>query len=260
MLEGTGSEPFDVTRVVDGTGVDATGAARGEGLGISTATPLGGVATGAGGTADPVGADAGSGGSGGVNPVAVAVGVGVLVALAYGGTQLRKAHRPDAGLAAPAGRHVAPAAPRPGHGAGLAGAGTAGPGIAVRPEAQLVGVGAGDAHPPSGTALRAPSAVWATGPGSSGPDGPAGPRRSADLRRRPRRRARPGRSPGRPRWRPGRRRLRLGDQRGPRGRSPGSGGRAARAGSATPASAWPFAGDPGAGPYRDDRSSGRPRR
>ena len=260
VLEGTGSEPFDLTRVVDGTGVDATGAARGEGLGISTAAPLGGVATGGGGTAGLADAGSGSGsgsGSGGVNPVAVAVGVGVLVALAYGGTQLRKAHRPDGGLAGPAGRHAGrPSAPDPRAGSSLAGAGTAGPGVAVRPEAQLVGVGAGDTHAASGTALRAPSAVWAAGPGSSGPDGPAGRPTfgGGDNRRRG-----PVAPPAGPAqfaldgvgW---------ATSEGPGAAPLAPGAEPRAAGGATPPSAWPFAGDPGASPYRDDRSSGRPRR
>lgn len=323
VLEGTGGEPFDVTRVVDSTGVDASGATRGEGLGIVTATPLGGVATGAGGTSDaaPV---AGADGDGGVNPVAVAVGVGVVVALAYGGTQLRKAHRPvgpdgaggvagPAGLPGPAGadrpsagRHAAvPGVTRPG--GAYAGAGMAGPGIATRPEADLVGVGAGDARA-AGTALRMPSAVWASGPGSTGPDGPAGgapayggpdhPRsplvppalgRQDDLR--------PPLVPPVPdawapdAWVPADAGLpgdgfvpgdgltagngdlpgdggtagswEAGNGSASSGRpgaaptAPGAGGRPP--GSATPPSAWPFAGDPGAGSYRDDRSSGRPR-
>jgi hypothetical protein len=87
VIEGTNGEPFDVTRVVDGTGVDASGAPTGDQLGMVTAAPLGGVATGAGGTAViPAGED------GGINPVGIGVAVGVAAALAFGGTQLRRAH------------------------------------------------------------------------------------------------------------------------------------------------------------------------
>jgi hypothetical protein len=85
VLEGTNGEPFDITRVVDGTGVDASGAPAGD-LGQTQAAPLGGVATGAGGTAAVTDDD------GGLNPVAIGVLVGVAGAVAFGGTALRRAH------------------------------------------------------------------------------------------------------------------------------------------------------------------------
>ena len=94
VLEGTNGEPFDITRVVDGTGVDASGAPAGE-LGQTQAAPLGGVATGAGGTAAVTNDD------GGPNPVGIGVLVGVAGALVFGGTALRRAH-------ATAGAHVPP--------------------------------------------------------------------------------------------------------------------------------------------------------
>ena len=212
------------------------------------------------------------GSGGGVNPVAVAVGVGVLVALAYGGTQLRKAHRPDAGLA---GRPVAsrsggprPGRRRPGR------CRTAGPGIAVRPEAELVGVGAGGAyadvrHGPAGALGRVgrrPRLVGPRRPGRSCARPSVGGPTACGPRSHP-----PPGLPGSPPAAPwpgptpaGTPAARTGHgwvaSDGPGAAPPAPGAEARAAGSATPASAWPFAGDPGAGPYRDDRSSGRPPR
>lgn len=70
----------DLTRVVDATGVDASGA-----LGARQATPLGGVDTGGGGLAELVVGDpaGGSGGNGGLaTPVLVAAGLGLALAAA----------------------------------------------------------------------------------------------------------------------------------------------------------------------------------
>jgi Domain of unknown function (DUF4397) len=149
VLEGTGGEPFDITRVVDGTGVDATGAARGDGLGQATAAPLGGVDTGGGGTAgapEPgASGDAGSaassaGGDGGVNPVAVGVAVAVVAAVAFGGRQLRAARRSE----------PAPIRPTP-------------------------------IPPPAGATPDVPPAPVLTGPSSWRPDPLAAPDRGADA-------------------------------------------------------------------------------
>lgn len=56
VLEGADGQPFELTRVVDATGVDAS--ASGGQLRITQATPLGGVATGGGGMADRDGGNA----------------------------------------------------------------------------------------------------------------------------------------------------------------------------------------------------------
>jgi hypothetical protein len=80
VLEGSGGQPADITRVVDATGVDASSEGP---LGLTDAVPLGGVATGGGGTA---GGGAGSGGDGGLGaPVMLGAGLALLVALGFGG-------------------------------------------------------------------------------------------------------------------------------------------------------------------------------
>jgi hypothetical protein len=76
VLEGSGGQGADLTRVVDATGVDASGEGP---LGLTDAVPLGGVATGGGGTA---GAD--SGGNGLAAPVMLGAGLALLVALGFG--------------------------------------------------------------------------------------------------------------------------------------------------------------------------------
>jgi hypothetical protein len=77
VLEGSGGQPADLTRVVDATGVDASSDGP---LGLTDAVPLGGVATGGGGTAD------GAGGCNGLaTPVVLGAGLALLVALGFGG-------------------------------------------------------------------------------------------------------------------------------------------------------------------------------
>jgi hypothetical protein len=84
VLEGTGGQAADLTRVVDATGVDASSDGP---LGLTDATPLGGVATGGGGMAD----GSASGGSNGLGaPIMLGTGLALLVALGFGG---RKALR-----------------------------------------------------------------------------------------------------------------------------------------------------------------------
>lgn len=84
VLEGTDGQPFELTRVVDATGVDAS--ASGGELGITQATPLGGVATGGGGTADGIAAGAGDrdGGTAWTSPLAIGLAVALAAAVALG--------------------------------------------------------------------------------------------------------------------------------------------------------------------------------
>jgi hypothetical protein len=85
VLEGSGGQAADLTRVVDATGVDASSDGP---LGLTDATPLGGVATGGGGMAD--GSASSSGGNGLGAPIMLGAGLALVVALAFGG---RKALR-----------------------------------------------------------------------------------------------------------------------------------------------------------------------
>jgi hypothetical protein len=84
VLEGSGGNATELTRVVDATGVDVSSNGP---LGLTSATPLGGVATGGGGTAAGSGSD---GGNGLGAPVMLGAGLALLVALGFGG---RKALR-----------------------------------------------------------------------------------------------------------------------------------------------------------------------
>jgi hypothetical protein len=77
VLEGSAGQGADLTRVVDATGVDAS--AEGP-LGLTDAVPLGGVATGGGGTAGDAGGSNGLGA-----PVVLGAGLALLVALGFGG-------------------------------------------------------------------------------------------------------------------------------------------------------------------------------
>jgi hypothetical protein len=80
VLEGSGGQAADLTRVVDATGVDASSDGP---LGLTDAVPLGGVGTGGGGMAD---GGASSGGANGLGaPVMLGAGLALLVALAFGG-------------------------------------------------------------------------------------------------------------------------------------------------------------------------------
>jgi hypothetical protein len=83
VLEGSGGNATELTRVVDATGVDVSSSGP---LGLTSATPLGGVGTGAGGTAPGAGSDGGGVGA----PVMLGAGLALLVALGFGG---RKALR-----------------------------------------------------------------------------------------------------------------------------------------------------------------------
>jgi hypothetical protein len=91
VLEGSGGQPADLTRVVDATGVDASSEGP---LGLTDAMPLGGVDTGGGGTADGAGNGNGGGGNGLGTAVVLGAGLAVLVALGFGG---RRAFRRPAG-------------------------------------------------------------------------------------------------------------------------------------------------------------------
>jgi hypothetical protein len=82
VLEGSNGQPAELTRVVDATGVDASTEGP---LGMTDALPLGGVATGAGGTSQ-----AADGGNGMGAPVLFGAGLALLVALGFGS---RKAFR-----------------------------------------------------------------------------------------------------------------------------------------------------------------------
>jgi hypothetical protein len=76
VLEGSNGQPAELTRVVDATGVDASTEGP---LGMTDALPLGGVDTGAGGTAE-----AASGGNGMGAPVLLGAGLALLVVLGFG--------------------------------------------------------------------------------------------------------------------------------------------------------------------------------
>lgn len=86
VLEGSGGQAADLTRVVDATGVDASSEGP---LGLTDAVPLGGVATGGGGTA------AGADGSNGLGvPVVLGAGLALLVALGFGGRKVLAGRSP----------------------------------------------------------------------------------------------------------------------------------------------------------------------
>jgi hypothetical protein len=102
VLEGTDGAAYDLTRVVDATGVDSS--ASGGELGINAATPLGGVGPGGGGTAG-----AGSSSDGGLlgAPLVTGLAVAAAAAVALGGTRLARAH-----AGGPGGKHFAADADR----------------------------------------------------------------------------------------------------------------------------------------------------
>ena len=90
VLEGSGGQPADLTRVVDATGVDASSDGP---LGLTDALPLGGVATGGGGTADGAGSTGGGNGLGA--PVMLGAGLALLVALGFGGRKALSVRPPQ---------------------------------------------------------------------------------------------------------------------------------------------------------------------
>jgi hypothetical protein len=82
VLEGSGGQPADLTRVVDATGVDASSSGP---LGLTDAMPLGGVGTGGGGTAGGAGSAGSTGSGNGLGaPVMLGAGLAALVALGFG--------------------------------------------------------------------------------------------------------------------------------------------------------------------------------
>ena len=81
VLEGTDGRPFQLTAVVDATGMDVSSDDQAGPLGATAALPLGGVATGGGGTA--VG-DAGGRPGGLGTPVVAGIGLAAAAALAAG--------------------------------------------------------------------------------------------------------------------------------------------------------------------------------
>ena len=84
VVEGSGGQPFELTSVVDATGVDVS---AGGPMGATRAAPVGGIATGGGGTADATG-DGGDGGLGA--PVLAGLGLALAAIVAVGGTRLAR--------------------------------------------------------------------------------------------------------------------------------------------------------------------------
>jgi hypothetical protein len=102
VVEGSGGQPFELTSVVDATGVDVS---AGGPPGATRAAPVGGIATGGGGTASTTG---GRGDDGLRTPALAGLALAFATAVVVGGTRLARA----GGLHAPArpgaGKHFAP--------------------------------------------------------------------------------------------------------------------------------------------------------
>jgi hypothetical protein len=88
VLEGTGGQPFELTSVVDATGVDVS---AGGPLGATRAAPVGGIDTGGGGTADTTGDRDGSGLGA---PALAGLGLALALIVAVGGTRFARIGRP----------------------------------------------------------------------------------------------------------------------------------------------------------------------
>jgi hypothetical protein len=83
VVEGRGGQPFALTSVVDATGVDVSATGP---LGVTRAAPVGGIATGGGGTAD----GPGDGGDGLGAPALAGIGLAVLAVAAAAGSRLTR--------------------------------------------------------------------------------------------------------------------------------------------------------------------------
>jgi hypothetical protein len=102
VVEGSGGQPFELTSVVDATGVDVS--ADGP-LGTTQAAPVGGIATGGGGTASTTGGR----GDGGLGILAVAaLALAVATAVVVGGTRLARTPGRHRAARRSAGKHFAP--------------------------------------------------------------------------------------------------------------------------------------------------------
>jgi hypothetical protein len=87
VVEGSAGQPFEVTNVVDATGVDVSGEGS---LGATRAAPVGGISTGGGGTADTTG-DQDGGGLGA--PALAGLGLALGTVVAVGGTRFARIRR-----------------------------------------------------------------------------------------------------------------------------------------------------------------------
>ena len=83
VVEGSGGQPFALTSVVDATGVDVSATGP---LGVTRAAPVGGIATGGGGTADATG----DGGGGLGAPALAGLGLAVAAVAAVAGARLAR--------------------------------------------------------------------------------------------------------------------------------------------------------------------------
>jgi len=102
VVEGSGGQPFELTSVVDATGVDVS--ADGP-LGATQAAPVGGIATGGGGTASTTGGR-GDGGLG--TPALAGLALAFATVVVAGGTRLVRTGGRHSPARRRAGKHFAP--------------------------------------------------------------------------------------------------------------------------------------------------------